>query len=229
MNLFAILRDSLHFYRLNVKSILLICLPLILPIAIGRVLVDTSEDVDSALLFYGMCILLFQPTYSGALILFMSERRDEVQPQVLNVWLRALKLWPLMVFMGLLLTFSVMLGMVLLILPGIWILIKLSFAQFLLIARGLGPVEALKASFDMTKGHFWLAFFCVFGVSSSLILFEISMNVSFGVVRSPLLSLAIYSLAGLLQTFALTVLFRLFTLVEKAGGSPAPADIDDPR
>lgn len=226
MNFFAILRDSSYFYRQHLKSILLICLPLILPIAIGRVLVDTSEDVDSALLFYGMCILLFQPTYTGALILFMKERHDQVQLQVPNLWLKALKLWPLMVVMGFLFAVAVMLGAVLLILPAIWILVKLSFAQYLLIARGLGPVDALKASFNLTQGHFWLTFSCVFGVSVSLVLFEILMNVSFGVVRSPLLSLAIYTLAGLLQTFALTLLFRLFTLVEKANASPVPADID---
>lgn len=229
MNFFAILRDSSYFYRQNLKNILLICLPLILPIAIGRVLVDTSEDVNSALLFYGMCILLFQPTYTAALILFMSDRRDEVKPRVLNLWLKAVKLWPLMAVMAILFTFAVMLGAVLLILPAIWLLVKLSFAQYLLIARGLGPVDALKESFNLTQGYFWLTFSCVFGVSLSMVLFEILMNVTFGVVRNPLLSLAIYTLAGLLQTFVLTVLFRLFTQVEKASARPLPADIDDPR
>ncbi len=46
----------------------------------------------------------------------------------------------------------VTLGIVLLIIPGIIFGIKLQFYSYLIIDKGLGPVEALKKSWEMTKG-----------------------------------------------------------------------------
>ena len=48
---------------------------------------------------------------------------------------------------------AILLGLVLLIVPGIIIALAFSLAGLLVIEKGLGPVEALKESVRLTKGH----------------------------------------------------------------------------
>ncbi|MEK7080048.1 MAG: DUF975 family protein, partial [Patescibacteria group bacterium] len=48
---------------------------------------------------------------------------------------------------------------ILLIVPGIFLSVCFVFAPYLVVDKGLGPIEALKASWSMTKGHRWNLFF----------------------------------------------------------------------
>ena len=48
---------------------------------------------------------------------------------------------------------AVAVGLVLLIVPGLIAMVLFMFSTFLVIDRGLGPIEALKASMEMTKGN----------------------------------------------------------------------------
>lgn len=40
-------------------------------------------------------------------------------------------------------------------LPGVYLIIRLQFYKFFVIDKDMGPVPALKASWKITKGHFW--------------------------------------------------------------------------
>lgn len=55
------------------------------------------------------------------------------------------------------------LGFILLIIPGIIIFIKLYFVNLLIVDKGFGPIQAVKKSWKMTKGHFWNLF--LFGLA----------------------------------------------------------------
>lgn len=48
---------------------------------------------------------------------------------------------------------AILLGLVLLIVPGIIIALAFSFSGLLVIEKGFGPIEALKESVRLTKGH----------------------------------------------------------------------------
>ena len=49
-------------------------------------------------------------------------------------------------------------GFVLLIIPGIIFAIKLQYVGYLVIDKNIGPIEAIKTSWRMTKGHVWHLF-----------------------------------------------------------------------
>jgi hypothetical protein len=59
---------------------------------------------------------------------------------------------------GLLVSIVVVLGMILLIVPGIIFALMFMFASMVIIDRGLGPIEAMKESRRITSGHKWKLF-----------------------------------------------------------------------
>lgn len=52
----------------------------------------------------------------------------------------------------------VMVGIILLIIPGIIFAVMFLFAQYLVVDRGLGPIQAMKESMRITKGERWELF-----------------------------------------------------------------------
>ena len=61
----------------------------------------------------------------------------------------------------------ILVGFILLIVPGIIFAVRLKFAVYLVIDKNLDPVEAIKTSWRMTKGSAWNLFF--FGILLGLI------------------------------------------------------------
>jgi uncharacterized membrane protein len=53
---------------------------------------------------------------------------------------------------------AVGIGLLLLIVPGLIAMVLFMFSTFLVIDRGLGPIEALKVSMEMTRGNRWPLF-----------------------------------------------------------------------
>jgi uncharacterized membrane protein len=49
----------------------------------------------------------------------------------------------------------VLLGIICFIIPGIWLAIRLQFYKYLVVDKKMGPIEALKGSWNMTKGNVW--------------------------------------------------------------------------
>lgn len=53
----------------------------------------------------------------------------------------------------------VLVGLILLILPGVYLLVRLQFFAYLLVEHeNMGVIESLKKSMEMTKGKFWSLF-----------------------------------------------------------------------
>lgn len=61
----------------------------------------------------------------------------------------------------------VILGLVLLIIPGVILAIRLQYTTYLIVDKNLGPIEAIKKSWSVTHGNTWNLFF--FGILLGLI------------------------------------------------------------
>lgn len=89
----------------------------------------------------------------GTIALYLRAHDDVTLAQIKDLWHPA----PFVRYLGLSLLLLVILGIgfVLLIIPGIILSIMFQFAPYLVIDKGLGPIEALKESARLTKGYKW--------------------------------------------------------------------------
>ena len=85
---------------------------------------------------------------------------------------------------------AVVLGLVLLIVPGIMLALGLMFTSYLVIDKKRGPIEALKESWRITKGHKWQLFLFVLAILGLNILGLIALVVGL-LVTIPVSMLAV--------------------------------------
>ena len=218
MNPLSVLRDSLYFFRRHLAGILQLCLPLVVLEALGTQLLyrQLGETASPA---YGMLVsLLFYPLYSAALILYLDTRSNGQETPKRDLFARAVQLWPTLALMILISSLLIMAGFALFVLPGIWVMINLVFAEYLLVLRGLPVVESMRESARMTTGHFWQIMVCVLGVLAPLWLVDALLLTLFPDPQ-PAVQLAMDSLSGFLQLFSSVVLYRLFMLREAEAGA----------
>ncbi|HXR01803.1 MAG TPA: YciC family protein [Pseudomonas sp.] len=214
MNPLTIIQDSLYFFRRNFASILTLCLPLVILEALTKQLLGSAAS-DSPASWQLLIGLLFYPLYTGALILFMDAKSRNEVPATRNLLAAALRMWPTFAVLTALSTLLIMAGLSLFIIPGVWVMIKLVFSEYLLVLRGLGPLDAMRESFKMTRGHVVRILVCVLFVYIPLSVLE---GLSFYVLpdqQSPALSLLVDSVSSFLQLFISVVMFRLFMLIDE--------------
>ncbi|MBF8732261.1 hypothetical protein IRZ59_17675 [Pseudomonas guariconensis] len=213
MNPLSVLRDSLYFFRRHLVSILQLCLPLVILEALCTQLLYRQLG-DQASAGYGMLVsLLFYPLYSAALILYMDTRSNGQDIAKRNLFARAVQLWPSLALLILISSLLIMAGLALFIFPGVWIMINLVFAEYLLVLRGLPVVQAMRENARMTTGHFMRILVCVVAVLAPLWLLDGLLLMAFPEPQ-PGVQLALDSLSGFLQLFSSVVLYRLFMLLE---------------
>ncbi|PCI28567.1 hypothetical protein COB52_03480 [Candidatus Kaiserbacteria bacterium] len=63
--------------------------------------------------------------------------------------------WISFTFTSLIKGMLIFVGLLLFIVPGVYLALRWMFAELLVIDKGMRPMEALKASSEMTKGHMW--------------------------------------------------------------------------
>ena len=214
MNVLAILRDAWFFYSRHFLTIVRLCLPLILLESLTRLALDhwLGDNAPPALdLLVG---LIFYPLYVGALILFLDARSRGHDPTLGAVYARALPLWPALAVLSGLGTLLILLGASLFVLPGIWVMVKIAFAEYLLVLRGLTPLAALKQSFLLTRGHFLLILGCVMTVLLPVWMLEVWIAAQLFADETPSLlpAMLLDGVVGLLQLLPTIMLFRCFML-----------------
>ena len=88
----------------------------------------------------------------------------------------------------------IMAGLALFIFPGVWIMINLVFAEYLLVLRGRPVVQSMRDSASMTTGHFMRIMICVVGVLAPIWLIDGLLLMAFP-EPSPGMELAMDSLS----------------------------------
>lgn len=217
MNPLDALRDAWFFFRQNLLQIIVLCLPFLL---LEAFLSLQLENLVAAakVPFYDMLLgLFFYPLYSAALILFIDARSRGEQPGSGGLITMSLSLWPRFVLLAGIGTLAIMLGASLFILPGLWLMVRLVFSDYLLVLRGMSPLQALHQSLQLTHGHFWPILTCVMLVMVPPWLVGLWAG---DIAAEPAGRLLLDLLLGLFQLFTTVVVFRLYML--RTGDNTAP-------
>ncbi|WP_025129267.1 membrane protein [Pseudomonas sp. PH1b] len=215
MNPLDVLRDSLYFFQRNLGQIARLCLPLVVLEAL------LQQGVSSALgenTFPGYSVivgLLLYPLYTGALILFLDARTRGESPRTRDLLAMALTLWPRFALLTAVSTLLILLGLSLYFLPGLFLMVVLAFAEYLLVLRGMAPLAAISESLRLSRGHFLRILLCILAVMAPLWLLKGASDAAYPQPLNPILSLAIDSAYSFLQLFTSVVLYRLFMLVSE--------------
>lgn len=117
---------------------------------------------------------------------------------------------PFLNFLGasILTTLAIVIGLVLLVVPGIIAMLLFIFSTFIVIDRGLSPIEAMKESMRITAGHRWT----LLGLIVLLLLIGMAGALAFGV--------------GLLVAIPVAALAftHAYRVLSASGSTPPPVD-----
>lgn len=219
INPYRVLLESWYFYSRNLRSIALLCLPLLLIEGLLRQqLADSAfELVPEAREM--LVTLLFYPLYSAALILFMDGRTHQREVSTSQLLRQALGLWPSFALLAGLSTLLILFGTWLLILPGLWVMLRLLFAEYLLTLNGLSPLAAMRESFRLSQGYFWMCAACIFSVMPPLWLLEWWTYQQLGEQPDAFAAILLDAGNGFLQLFVSVLGYRLFMLRTQQGNT----------
>lgn len=159
MNLKLIVSDAFYFFKSNLVQIGSLCLPWLLVVAVVENLIistgDPSQGLGPLFLLAWVFKLLIYPIYTAALILLMAKRARRQQPKNKELLSSALKIWQPFFIVHVMGAGLAALGLMLFIIPGIYVAVRLSFAEFYLTLENIKPVEAIQKSFQATKPYFF--------------------------------------------------------------------------
>lgn len=146
----------------------------------------------------------------GLMSVYLKAHDTPEAPSYKDLWAPA-HFWRYLA-VSILIAIVVLVGLVLLIIPGIFAALALSMAGYLVIDRNMGPIEAMKESYRITKGN-WLKLF-LFGLC--MLVLGILGAIPFGI--------------GLLVVAPITMLATVHAyrklshgVAEVASTAPAPA------
>ncbi len=214
MNPLDVLRDSLYFFRRNLGRIAQLCLPLVIFEALLQQGVGQALGPNAFSRYSVIVGLLVYPLYTGALILLLDARTRGESPRTRDLLAMALVQWPRFALLTAVSTLLILLGLSLYFLPGLWLMVVLAFAEYLLVLKGMAPLAAITESFRLSRGHFLRILVCILCVMTPLWLLKGASEAAYP-DPSPLLSLTLDSAYSFLQLFTSVVLFRLFMLISQ--------------
>ena len=210
MTALTLLRDAWYFFHRHAAHLALLCVPLLLLESLAANLLGPhlGDWQGSADLLAG---LLFYPIYGAALILYLDTRSRGLTPGTAALLAMALRLWPSMALLTALSSLLILLGASLFILPGLWLMVRLAFADFLVVLQDFTPLTALGDSMALTRGQFWRLFVVMMAVM--LPLWGLEASVSGLLAEGALLpQVLLESLIGFAQLFVVVALYRGFML-----------------
>ena len=122
---------------------------------------ESDGDVTAGLTVLGVLgfiygILIANPTDYGVSFAFLKAARSD-KPEIRDMFEAFHNYWNA-VLANILVGAIVIIGFVLLIVPGIIFLCKLAFTPYLVVDRKMAVIEAVKESWRMTNGHAWTVF-----------------------------------------------------------------------
>lgn len=153
------LRQSLFFFRTHLARLAMIQLPFLLLVTlVQHQLMQGADDTAKAansLFFSAALDLMLMPIYWGATLLYMQSVLRNRPLSVSQAISLSFGCWSRLLLTYILTALAVSTGLLMFILPGIYIGVRLAFAEFYCVMEGKGPLESIRASWNSSAEFFW--------------------------------------------------------------------------
>lgn len=155
-------KQAFYFFRTNLLKLLsftfligmlvILIAQLLVPIFFGGM---TAEKInpDTIRPFAQLMNLVIQPIYTGGLITLIYSLATERNKGILNCLLAGIMRWPYMLLANVITTFLIFSGLLLLVLPGIWLFSRLFLVPYLVMLKRQTPFQAIINSYQYTRGY----------------------------------------------------------------------------
>ncbi|KEA64908.1 hypothetical protein ADIMK_0610 [Marinobacterium lacunae] len=159
---FDYLRQSLFFFRQHLLSLAAIQLPFLILLAIANYLLlgDLNDTSDPNLqMNTGLASLIrlaLLPLYLGGTIIYLQSVIDNKPIHPLTAVLSSLSCWGRLLLTYILNALAVSLGLMLLIIPGVYFGVRFSVADYACVLERRSPIDAMRQSWEMTPEYFWV-------------------------------------------------------------------------
>lgn len=155
--LYKLLLDSWRFFRNHLRVLAFIILPIVLPIEIFAAIYEYhflgDEPTMQELLMLRIPAIIAAPIYSIAVVFYIASIIDNKPLSLGSLWQLGIRYWLMYFIMSFMIGIMAGFGLLLFILPGLFLLAKVAFAQFELLLHGHSPPEALRRSWQRTTGY----------------------------------------------------------------------------
>ena len=151
------LMDSWNLFTNNILGISLIVLPIIIPIEILTSIYTYNlpeAETVTAEEFYPLSIsLLFYPIYSVAVVVYISSVVNNNTYTLGQLYKSGLRFYISFAIMSILIGLIFFGGLLLLILPGIYFLIRYTLSEFYLVLEEAKPLDAMRKSWEISNNY----------------------------------------------------------------------------
>lgn len=209
------LLDSWNFFKNHANTLFLIVLPIVIPLQIALAIIfsdppasaEGAQNVSPEQLAYVFKRIfvefLFAPIYRIAVIVYLASVIDGNILSRMSCWKLGLKYWAPYLALSLIVGFVVSTGLMILILPGIFLMVRLAFAEFELLFNNNSPLGSIKNSFLATGPHFGVI------LRGYLVIFAVLFAPYY--ILSGIMPYAVASVLSILFSVTLFIAMSIFT------------------
>ncbi len=155
----TVIKESLFFYYRNVVVISVACLvPALLFSYVPEYFLSGKEGFEIEISLSALCLLIAYPLSTAATLLVVRRLSSGEPAQLGHAWTESIRRWLPLAWLTLIKSIAITLGLILLVAPGIWLAVRLSFSEMYVVFENESPGGALKRSYRETEGLGWVIF-----------------------------------------------------------------------
>lgn len=158
MDLFSrYLADSWRFFSTRLLQICSVLFPMLIPLQLAHIGSTRMLGEDNQLTFFVLSLsLVLYPIYHGAVISFIHTEIKGNEKTVSEHYRLALQLWMPMLIMYVINMVAVVAGLFLFIIPGLFVIARLSYCEFFCFIEKQLPFQAIVSSWEATEDRQWM-------------------------------------------------------------------------
>ncbi len=209
------LSDTLTFFRSHLTSLFLIVLPYALLSELALHFYIQKQEAQQQLIAVFFVEMILFPILQTVIVLYMAAAVSGQRRSPLQCYSFSVQFWPRMLLLSVFTMVTVISGLSLFIVPGIYLLIRFSLSEMFCIIERQSLIASISSSFSATVPVTWVI---VIGLgilfpaitATTLVISKMAHNIDL-----PLASFAATAVQGVLRSLYIIYLFRVFSAIRQ--------------